>query len=362
MGYERICKCLILLLVTALLWMSGCSSEEEGTISTESTLANSTAPIPGNNGTLAYDGFTLSWTAATDESTDTALLNYRVVKSSALSNLDTVSEVAAISGADLIMDWSANIGSSVMTGFSGAATYYYRVAVKDSEGKISLYEPLLDSSRNGMIVFLPLDGDANDQSGNGLHGSVSLAGLASDRYSDASGSYDFAYQSGANIEIPASSLYTWNSTGFSASLWTYFNSGSQGGTIFAQFDWPNHAFGLAHLIGAPNRIRFELGDSEVVSPDPAVGQTFEETYSIGGWTHWAIVFDPTVPEIILYHNGLLVETAAVSLLGADSTTFPIYVGNHDAAAPALDGRTDSVRIYNRTLTATDVFNIYNLEN
>ncbi len=81
--------------------------------------------------TVASTSMTVSWGAATDNVTAQANLQYKLVKASSSAAIDTAVEVDAISGADLVMDWTANTHTKAVSGLTASTTYYFNVAVKD---------------------------------------------------------------------------------------------------------------------------------------------------------------------------------------------------------------------------------------
>lgn len=56
--------------------------------------------------------------------------SYKVVKSSSLAGLDTIAEVDAITGADLIMDWAVDTYTTTASSLSSGTKYYFAVLAK----------------------------------------------------------------------------------------------------------------------------------------------------------------------------------------------------------------------------------------
>jgi hypothetical protein len=52
---------------------------------------------------------------------------------------------------------------------------------------------------NGLVGWWPFNGNANDESGNGNHGTVNGATLTNDRFGNVNGAYSF---NGSNVLIP----------------------------------------------------------------------------------------------------------------------------------------------------------------
>jgi hypothetical protein len=84
----------------------------------------------------------INWGAATDGVTAQTSLEYRVVKdNTATANIDTVAEVDAKSGADLLQDYTANITTKAITGLASSTTYHFAVVVRDGAGNKAIYTP-----------------------------------------------------------------------------------------------------------------------------------------------------------------------------------------------------------------------------
>lgn len=133
-----------------------------GVVSTENKCANSacatpssspspspaadTAPTPGtaiSTSAVTATKTTVSWGAATDSSTATANLQYKVVKATASTSIDTLAKIDAITtvGAGLVQDWTANQLSVNLTGLLPSTTYYYAVAVRNDASMEAIYTP-----------------------------------------------------------------------------------------------------------------------------------------------------------------------------------------------------------------------------
>jgi len=86
-------------------------------------------------------GLSVLWGAATDNQTLTAELEYRLVKATTLDAIDSINEAEAITGNDLIMDWTADTKEAGISGLTPNTTYWFAVLVRDKAGNITLYPP-----------------------------------------------------------------------------------------------------------------------------------------------------------------------------------------------------------------------------
>ena len=109
-------------------------------ITRESSSAGDTSAPAVSNGTLnitavTTTGFTVSWTAAADETTAAANLSYRVYYSTA----DFINNVATAVQQTPFGDWTANITTQPISGLTSATAYFVTVVVKDAAGNQSVY-------------------------------------------------------------------------------------------------------------------------------------------------------------------------------------------------------------------------------
>ena len=119
-------------------WSGG---EQEGSLVQFSTPADTTAPTPGNSGTIntsniGASSLVLSWAKATDNQSDQSRLLYRVYYATS-SNINTVSNIEA-NGTPL-NDYTQDINSFGVSGLSPNTPYYFNLIVKDEGGNKAAY-------------------------------------------------------------------------------------------------------------------------------------------------------------------------------------------------------------------------------
>ncbi len=133
------------------------------------TLADD-APRPGTAITFsdrAETSLKVQWGIATDLNYPSEQLEYRLVKSDSATKIDTVNEALAVSGADLIQDWTTNFYERTVTGLTMGTRYYFAVLVRNPRLKVALYSPKMTTT---------IDTEAPTPGGN-----VSFSGIESDR-------------------------------------------------------------------------------------------------------------------------------------------------------------------------------------
>jgi hypothetical protein len=231
---------------------------------------------------------------------------------------------------------------------------------------------VIDIPRNGLVAFYPFSGNANDVTGNNLHGTVNGATLATDRFGNAVKAYSF---DGVDdfITMGNPALLQISNT-ITVSGWlnvrAFRNPPSPGhGSMYVItkifFD-PN--------VGGNPRKGYALDQdfygngtpsmAAVVYSSDASGNvtSFLSSYvgnSIAAqeWIFFTMVIDGT--NFKYYHNGVLVNnlTGSNTLL-ADGSLGDLRVGTYGGGFK-FNGWIDDIAIYNRALSTTEVRQLYN---
>ncbi len=200
---------------------------------------------------------------------------------------------------------------------------------------------------NGLVAWYPFNGNANDASGNGNNGSNNGATLSTDRFGNSNSAYSF---DGINdyIQVNHSSSLTPNNQ---ISISTWINSQSTSGARHILFK------------GAPNPPPYlgyyvRLFDGLVSIWFGQSAQPIQTNVSIAAsqWSHIVVTFDGTIYKV--YLNGVLGQSGSASY--NFSNTSDLAVGKHGTQnAGYFHGTIDDIRIYNRTLSETEVQQLYN---
>ncbi len=121
------------------------------------TLTDAQAPVPGNSGSISMSGATVSsisasWTAATDNITSAANLQYALYRSTS-SNISSIADIEV--NGTVVMDYSANTLNYTASGLNAATTYYFNVIVKDATGNKSAYSVSSQMTQADMTPPVP---------------------------------------------------------------------------------------------------------------------------------------------------------------------------------------------------------------
>ncbi|MBN2213748.1 MAG: T9SS type A sorting domain-containing protein [Bacteroidales bacterium] len=211
--------------------------------------------------------------------------------------------------------------------------------IKDKELTVNL-----DS---GLIAHYPFNGDANDLSGNNIHGETHETTLTADRFGYENRAFGFIYNSfisgsDENDNLPAEgdprTIAAWikpiNATVFNEkTIYTY-------GNLSYRFQLYLDNYGKP-AIGFDNTSSFNSGDSAIKD-------------SI--WTHIAGVYEgPLTSYYRIYMNGK--ESAApkyCSGLPLCNRPFTWNIAHDQFAGDEYRGFLDDVRIYNRVLNSLEI--------
>lgn len=158
---------------------------------------------------------------------------------------------------------------------------------------------------------------------------------------------DSAYSDAFNFGTGDFTLEAWIKQHVAQSGWiVLWSKGSSGSTGFA---WMKHSNGviLSTSIDAPNNIHYSNSDA---------------TYSshLGKWLHVATTWDRD-GNAKIYFNGEHVATNDISAQNQSVDGATVYIGAWQGAYWFWDGQMDSIKGYNRTLSANEVLQNYNAQ-
>ena len=198
---------------------------------------------------------------------------------------------------------------------------------------------------NGLVGWWPFNGNANDESGNGNHGTVNGATLTSDRNSSNNAAYSFNGSTSYIAVLPSSS----NSSvinEITISCWIYSNDGN------------------AYSVSKTNQ---SLGDYRIVVTSTnyaallvnGVEYVFNNvSLPTNQWYHLAVTKSSSLTSTI-YINGIPLNNAYTNIYPQRNPTTNIEFGRDPMGLTEFhDGKLDDIGIWNRALTSQEISNLY----
>ena len=209
---------------------------------------------------------------------------------------------------------------------------------------------------DGLVAYYPFNGNANDESGNGHHGTVIGATLTSDRDGNENSSYSF---DGDDII----ELFNTNICNLQTSL-TF--------SVFSLI--VNHNdFSESSIIEHPNNDQFNVNlkspnynyGFNIKQSESGWNQTTYELNNSNNWIHISGVYDSSIRKVNLYINGVLVSNSTLNSNDfwqdpshSKTTLGGIYQGGTGPVIQGLIGKIDDVGFWNRALTEQEIQNLY----
>ena len=213
--------------------------------------------------------------------------------------------------------------------------------------------------KDSLIGWWPFNGNANDESGNGNHGTVNGATLTTDSSGKANSAYNF---DGINNFIKINTIPKLNNIDgltISAYILPLGTTGSRQFIVSRGYDYAAGSFFLCHESNQnSDKLRFSIngyGTSNVLTTNP-----YKIPYS--NWQHIVAVKDNN--SIKLFVNGLLTNTSSYSdqlFTNTDTLYFGVHHFENQTSGwfpYYFKGKMDNIAIYNRALSDQEIKQLY----
>jgi len=261
-----------------------------------------------------------------------------------------------------IGDWNSSLGGFNLTHVDGnlsGINFNLFDSDYDSDGFTNWQEYQAGTNQNdanstpglnfGLVAWYPFDGNASDMSGNGNHGTVNGATLDTDRHGQTGMAYDF---DGVNDKIIVNG--SWPSGNSSRSVSVWYKAPSHKGNIFTFGD------------GLLQKARFSVGlnFNNIHGSLGFIGQGSDQMFSVNGlydsWNMILITYNGLLGN--LYFNGNILSESFNYILETNGS-MPLVIGSNSLNRDDefFSGCIDDVRIYNRALSSSEVFALYQFE-
>ena len=223
---------------------------------------------------------------------------------------------------------------------------------------------------DGLIAYYPFNGNANDESGNGNHGTVNGALLTSDSAGNANSAYGF---NGIDSYITVGDKLDAQNGDLTLSAWVKADTYAQSAIIInkgmtSNGSPPGCGYGLHVLQESPVQtagIHFRFDDSDygirrdVFIPVNQV-PIARFIFLTGTLRH----IDSSTVQMSIYLNGKLYSSKTFPSGPANDTNIPFAIGAHyrgeyGPVTAFFNGVIDEVKVYNRSLSDAEVQELYN---
>ena len=209
---------------------------------------------------------------------------------------------------------------------------------------------------NGLVGWWGFNGNAQDGSGNGNHGTVNGATLTTDRFGNQNKAYEF---DGTDDYILVNNSNSLSLSQYSISLWSKIDTliswfpGRQ--LISKGCEWPIG-------VGVSYRIYFEntYYVMDNWAPSRSLLSNLINSFN-SNWSHLVFTFDGQGNS--MYLNGVLLGNATQNSALVSSLE-PLFIGARKFASSCAisgnySGKLDDIGIWNRALTQQEITNLYN---
>jgi hypothetical protein len=206
--------------------------------------------------------------------------------------------------------------------------------------------------QNNLIGWWPFNGNANDESGNGNHGTVIGATLSSDRFGFANQAYGF---SNSMITIN-NSFYNNGWSDYSISIWALTTDATvTSQNIYNTYPHDGEGFGFNHP-NAPDKFSFWKNSNinvhawNIFSANPWNYSTIQDN----SWYHLVIVKSNLTYKF--YVNGVL-DKVSIANTSAQSQMCGISFGSI-GGSEYFNGMLDDAGIWDRALSECEIADLY----
>lgn len=214
-----------------------------------------------------------------------------------------------------------------------------------------------------------------DISGNGLNGSLTNFGSQTIYDSNNGGSIIF---DGTNdyINIPSTSLFNFGSSNFTIDAWCFYDASTStddtyrylfnfqtatSNSYMALTKWRSNAIPTNNSNGvnldySVAGSRYTITTNNIV-PSPNVANTITALYEVPNkWTNFTITVSSNVMS--LYINSIFY--GSVTLTSRWNANAYLNIGTYDATGSYLKGKIPNFKVYNKSLSSTEISQNYNV--
>jgi len=220
-------------------------------------------------------------------------------------------------------------------------------------------------SNEGLVLYCPFNGNANDSSGNQFNGVVQNATLTNDRFGNPKSAYSFNGNGIISFGDILDSVFCKPLAKFSIVGWAKSLSSLSFGRLI-----------IGKLAGGQGPYQWDVSHFfNTVASCGVFSDSLAQNYQLkrinlglNKWFHFALVFDGSLTSdqrIMFYVNtdSKLSEFVKVGSLGTttQNTAKDLTIGGVNVNENNFVGDIDEIRIYNRALSEIEILALYRLK-
>jgi PKD repeat protein len=213
---------------------------------------------------------------------------------------------------------------------------------------------------SNLVLCMPMNGNANDYSGNNNNGLVSGATPTVNRFGTVNSAYHFDGIS-SFISVPSSTSISniENNDELTITAWCKPINWYQNGNIFGILEKYNPISDYGWQFTLANPAATGFNDVGFIVNYPIVYET-NASVVLGQWDFYAVTYSKSTQTVSIYKNGNLVQSQSNSGTQFENTgSGNIYIGYSPVGTDEYsDGDIDELRLYNRALTAQEINALY----
>ncbi|MCE2840284.1 MAG: hypothetical protein LW729_02725 [Bacteroidetes bacterium] len=196
---------------------------------------------------------------------------------------------------------------------------------------------------NGLVGWWGFNGNAQDGSGNGNHGTVTGATLTTDRFGNQNAAYSY---SNSRISINSTNLPLGNSNR-SFSLWFQASQAPQSSNVMLFYGSTQSNQGCGLSVTPTSFVFISWINNDIHFPFTSLQTNV--------WNKLVAVYESNVSK--LYLNGVHLQSI-YSGVNRNTVSGPLHFG-FDGGSQYFFGKLDDIGIWNRALTQQEITNLYN---
>jgi uncharacterized protein (TIGR02145 family) len=212
---------------------------------------------------------------------------------------------------------------------------------------------------NGLVGWWGFNGNAQDGSGNGNHGTVNGATLTTDRFGNQNGAYSF---DGINNSITVADNQSLRPSTISISVWVLSNNFINDGGCIISKTQPGTAQGEQYILGHDNlgSANFQIKRNSGCAPGVnwQYLNTSQNTILNSNWEHIVCTYDGITMKF--YKGSALINSFVPQPGGIDNCAGgSLNIGRYWQSQFHYNGKIDDIGIWNRALTQYEITNLHN---